>query len=186
MNTYKDEFLKAVELARSLGYDYKNVNIVDRRIINQSSLNNLSAVLQQILGSLSPYEIAAQCFITNLEILPAIESVFNCKVYYTLGYYTQFGEDIFKFTQKDIELWLKKGIPEFTNINMHAWITLDSTEIIDVTLLTSIGVATNNIELIGTIINSHPNDFDNGMVYHPVVLGHKILQDIGVLRYFIT
>ncbi|KMZ11842.1 hypothetical protein BHUM_03135 [Candidatus Burkholderia humilis] len=66
-------------------------------------------------------------------------------------------------------------------LELHAWLTLPSREIIDLTLSTTLGIVRNLPELVGRAAFIHPNDLVGNHSYHPQVLGEDYLRRIGVM-----
>jgi hypothetical protein len=66
------------------------------------------------------------------------------------------------------------------NMNIHAWLTLPSTEIIDVSLATTMGIVQKRPEMLGLAI-TRPADELNGMAYKPMLVGDGFLRKTGLL-----
>ncbi|MGA3706031.1 hypothetical protein ACI2TH_22145 [Ralstonia nicotianae] len=76
---------------------------------------------------------------------------------------------------------LDAGRPTARALELHAWLTLPSREIIDLTLSTTLGLVRNLPELVGRAAFIHPNDLVGNHSYHPQVLGEDYLRRIGVM-----
>jgi hypothetical protein len=121
---------------------------------------------EQIVGNCSPY---------HHYMKDVIEKLYNCKCYLTIGYITMSSKEYFKFNLEDIE----KSI---SNKNLltshHAWLTLDNYEILDMVFSTSYGFINNEKEMIGQVIQQHPNDL-KGLKYHPILVGDDFFKECG-------
>ncbi|HDY9206502.1 TPA: hypothetical protein RRJ23_004704 [Klebsiella pneumoniae] len=64
-------------------------------------------------------------------------------------------------------------------MEIHAWLTLPSYEIIDLTLSTTFAVNHNQLENAGKFIAKKADDI-TGLIYRPMLVGDKYLEKIGV------
>ena len=71
---------------------------------------------------------------------------------------------------------------DFNSLNIHAWITLDTLEIIDLTLLTTIGFSYEREDYIG-LIYYHSAEYiaqTDKRIYHPVIIGTEELIQLFI------
>ena len=133
---------------------------------------------------MTPEIVAGNCLNISLLLKNLIEDELNLKSYFTLGSFRMSGKSSFEFTENELKQWIQYGIPDFANINIHAWLTLESLEIIDATIATTIGIACNIPEAVGGVIHDLPSDLSGDLSFHPVVVGAEILPDIGAAQVF--
>ncbi|NQD80991.1 hypothetical protein HP436_12470 [Pseudomonas sp. CrR14] len=79
---------------------------------------------------------------------------------------------------------MREGMPSHA-LNLHAWLTLPSLEVIDITFGTTYGVVRNASDFIGRMCFMHPDDMTAGMQYHPQLIGETYLERIGGLHGFL-
>ena len=78
---------------------------------------------------------------------------------------------------------LKTGVEG--EVNLHAWLTLPSMEVLDFSLPTSYAKVNNRPEDIGSAIAEHANKLSaNGMTYKPLIVGEDFLVKSKILRLF--
>jgi hypothetical protein len=65
-------------------------------------------------------------------------------------------------------------------MNVHAWLTLPSMEIIDATLATTMAIAQGRPEQGGGVVMGHADGF-TGFAYRPMLVGADSLQRAGLL-----
>jgi hypothetical protein len=179
---YKVEFLEAHKRARQLGYHSDDIsNFTEREdILTGEIFDSLLRLIRRKAVSMQPEMFAGQCLNVNMFMQECIEKELGLKSYFTLGYVRAGDKTLFEFTERDLKAWLQSGIPDFLKINMHAWLTFESSESLDITLATSFALANNNPDGIGGIIHGNPKDLYNGLSFHPVILGKEVLFDIGL------
>ncbi|MES7579684.1 hypothetical protein U6Q50_12295, partial [Cutibacterium acnes] len=68
-------------------------------------------------------------------------------------------------------------------INLHAWLTAPSGEIIDAALFTTISVVKNQPEFMGGVIAS-TNESLTDLSYHPQLIGQNYLKTCGFMVDF--
>jgi hypothetical protein len=183
---YKTKFLEACGRAKRLGYDQGDISSssFSKKLLVGRTRDSLETLFHKVLGPKQPEMIAGNCLGINLLLKSHIENELHLKTYFTLGSFQMDGKRIFEFTEDDIKLWLQSGVPDITKIDIHAWLTLESLEIIDATLPTSWGIICDSPELVGGIIHEHPSELRGNVSFHPVIVGHEILPDIGAIAMF--
>jgi hypothetical protein len=181
-NQYKIEFLEASERANRFGYkrpDMSNFIECDEILVGET-FDSLLLLVGKKLSSTTPEVIAGNCLNVNRLLYKCIEEDLNLQNYFTLGYIKIEGKTSFEFTEEDLSKWIKYGIPNFCQINMHAWLTFESLEILDTTLPTSFALSNNMPNEAGGIIHGYPKDLYGDLSFHPVILGSDVLFDIGL------
>jgi hypothetical protein len=184
---YKSEFLEAGARAKRLGYDPGNISssYFYKKFLVGRTLDSFVALLPKVFREMNPQMVAGNCGNISLALQNYIEDELHLKSYFTLGYFKLNGKSSFEFTEDDLKQWIQSGVPDFFNINIHVWLTLESLEIIDATIATSIGIACNIPDAIGGIIHELPSDLKGDLSFHPVIIGAEILTDIGAAIQFI-
>lgn len=110
-----------------------------------------------------------------------MEQWLGCPVLYTIGWVDDGTEKgMFKFDDAFIADKLNNGHAGGT-VNIHAWLTLPSMEVIDVALITSIAVLQKLPEGHGGVLAQHPDEL-KGMAYKPMLVGPDFLRKSGILK----
>lgn len=140
-------------------------------------------VVRASLGELDYPDIVAQCLSIHHRLQPVLEEWLKCPVLYTIGWIDDgTSKGMFKFDDTFIEETLRRGFKGH-HLNIHAWLTLPSLEVIDVALVTSMAVAQKLKEGHGGVI-AKPADEMSGMSYKPMLIGTGFLERIGALVEF--
>ncbi|MCG9636683.1 hypothetical protein L1D12_15470 [Vibrio parahaemolyticus] len=101
--------------------------------------------------------------------------------YFTIGYVVEGGKEFFKFTYEDVELWLKNGPPE--RLMLHAWLTLDTMEVIDFTYgSTRAAMEPHLAHLKNSLIALSPSEQDENFYYVPLIVKDDFLDLIRARR----
>ena len=82
-------------------------------------------------------------------------------------------------TESELKTICERGV-DGTTVNIHAWLTLPSMEVIDLTYWTTFSYATNNSERLGELV-IQSDDEELGVVYHPLLIGEDWLYKSGIL-----
>lgn len=99
---------------------------------------------------------------------------------YTLGWIDDGTErGMFKFDDAFIADSSGTGTSQ-AKVNIHAWLTLPSMEIIDVTLATTMAIAQGKPEQGGGVVTGHADVF-KGFDYRPLLVGADFLRRAGLL-----
>ena len=181
--SYSREFQKALE--RTAHFDLappQYVSEVSGRIMSDERIQNLNRVLAPVFSQLVSYEqMVGQCMSLHLKTRPVLEAWLGCPVYYTLGWIDDgTAKGLFKFDDATIADKLANGHQD-TTINIHAWLTLPSMEIIDLTLSTSFSILQGLKKGEGGVIVKKADDI-TGFTYKPMLVGEMYLSKIGVLH----
>lgn len=131
-------------------------------------------------------DIAFKCNVLSQQIVDILKKELNVNSYMTIGTIWQGGEDVFSsaniFDEKFIKSVIEKGcVPE--NYSHHAWVTLETMEIIDYTLDASRKlVSTSPREEGYEITASHPNEITD-KCYVPVLIGDEFYSTYDSKKY---
>lgn len=152
----------------------------ERRYLTDARQAEFPYVVQRGLGDLDFPDVVAQCLSIHYRLVPIIEEWLRCPVLYTIGWVDDgTAKGMFKFDDDFVANKLKSGHAGGT-INIHAWLTLPSMEVIDVALVTSLAVLNGWSEGLGGVISRHPDEL-TGMVYKPMLIGPDFLRKTGLL-----
>lgn len=181
---YKDEFLQAFRNAKEFSLDTPDIEFSTKKLISNERIDKLPQFLEDRLGGITPEMIFVQCFYFHLLAKDHLEDFFNSPIYFTIGHVEIPGKTYFYHTKKDLKTLLTNGMDN-PEMNLHAWLTLPSMEIIDLTLLGSIAYARGDKppKDFGIIAN-HADQLLDGCKYHPTLVGDDFLVRIGGVREF--
>ena len=180
---YSADFIKAIKTTRNLGFPLSRMNIhKTKRYIDDDFLENgINDVFQKTFSTLTANDISEQCVPIHHNVLPAIEKYFGCKAYLTIGSVEDHKNCYFDMSNDYINDTLSRGVTSL--FKFHCWITLDSLEIIDATLATTMGVNGGSKSLIGQMLAVHPDNLPNigsKLIYTPKLIGSSYLENIGI------
>jgi hypothetical protein len=98
-----------------------------------------------------PQELVAQCNVVSQVVCEAIKQAIGCNAYLTIGDVSSYGKPYFNMDKAYVTDLISGGKQSLypQKYHHHAWITLDSMEIIDFTISTSLamispGLSNNN------------------------------------------
>lgn len=176
---YRERFQHALERTSRLGLTAPAISFeTGLQLSRPESLYCLKRLLQNALGDVAPERIAGQCAPLSDALCQPIESILGRRAYFTLGWYRDGPREVFRMSERDIQTWLLGNTSG--RANFHAWITLSTMEIIDYTLLTTIGVVTGNNALLGEMVVGHPDTLK--FEYHPMLVGNDVLYRARWIR----
>lgn len=178
MNTYRQEFEEAIRRTEKFGLSCPKIQFSEERQI--TDLSKLSEVFVRTIGQPGLKEIVAQCLSMHYRLLPAYERFFGSPVYFTIGWVLDPPHEFHKITDTEISSLLDNGIKGLT-VNIHAWLTLPSMEVLDFVFPTSLAFIQKKPENYGLVISKHPSDFTGGFQFHPMLIGVDFLRKIGAL-----
>lgn len=188
---YQKAFVKAAARTRSFGLDVNVPQTCERRYLaDLDQLREAGHVMRCYLHDrdLEVSDLAVQCWRANMEIKALLEAHFGTELTLTFGAIeTSPGTIRFQMGERELRNLVRHGLDLMSpQLNLHAWLTFPSMEIIDITYLTSYGVVNEKPHLLGMVVSGEPgslNPFD--YAYHPMVLGEHFVSAAGLNRVMI-
>lgn len=176
---YKDEFTDAAKRTTRLGLICPAIETDHKPYLVGKGNKDFQMVMQGIFSKVTKDYLVAKCFEFHTSQKETIENIFNTQCYFTLGYIECPGQNFFYQTEDTLNGMLKNKVTD--SVSLHAWLTLPSMEIIDLTFFTSYAVRNKLPEGIG-MINCKHGDINDGTLYHPLLIGNDFLIKIGAIR----
>lgn len=181
--SYIQEWSEATARTNRVGLTVPHYHVKPEiRYLTDERVKEFPYVVRECLGELDFEDVVAQCISIHYRLLPVIEQWLQCSVIYTLGWIDD-GTDkgMFKFDDAFIVDKLKNGCLG-GSVSIHAWLTLPSMEVIDVSIATSPSVLNNIPEGRGGVIAQHA-DVLKGMTYKPMLVGMDFLIKAGLIEF---
>jgi len=138
---YTVEYDQAWLRTRQLG-----LNVPPRRaVMTQDCLNmdQIAPLLQNFLGNLTMEKVAAQCLAVNWLLKPFLQKHLGLPLDLTIGWFDHGGESVYEHGEELLRRLVAKRVDEYHSVGfpLHCWLTSPAYEVLDVTLLTTIGSA---------------------------------------------
>lgn len=174
---YYREFIQAYHLPRELGFPQTRVFKAtgEKILIGGIELKLQKAIVDFVETLGNEVQISANCLFLTLSFFEYLNEHLPLNSFVTLGYVNIAGNDWFKFSQDDLRRWVIEGLDSPENLNMHAWLTLPSMEIIDLTLSSTIAEITGDRTIFGRVMTNAPQDSPS-IKYHPIALGTEVIK----------
>jgi hypothetical protein len=129
--------------------------------------------------------MAGNCASVSIHLGPVIGKFLGTDPIFTLGYFGVGDNNVYYLDEKTLLDWAKNGPKTFPSVDVHAWLTLPSFEIVDMTAGSTLAIAMNIKEGRGAAITKHYSELTLGLVYHPVILGEDMLPVFGLQQLLI-
>lgn len=107
----------------------------------------------------------------------------GCQVLPTVGQLFYETKPIYNPTNDDFTRWYQNGFaltelaPE-KGLNLHAWWTLSSGEVLDISLMSTLAVVFGIPNIAGQINGGWPDKFPPAYEYVPIVVGQDVICEI--------
>ncbi len=180
---YKSEFEKAVSRTKEFNLKCPEIVFFEGALLTSEKMQKLPYVLSDTVGVIGVEEVVAQCLSIHYWLSDVIEELFDTTCYFTIGYVETVDQFMFYQSEHDLKTILQSGI-NGSSLNIHAWLTLPTMEIMDFSLPTSYAILNNMDEGIGGLIATHADSLTGGMKYHPMLVGEDFLRKSGGLVEF--
>lgn len=183
---YNEEWKSAIERSERYGLVVpKQTGVAQQRYLTKEIHDRFPDVVRDAFGNLGYEDVVAQCMSIHYRLLPVMEDLLGCPVFFTIGWVDDGTErGMFRFGEEFIQDKLQK--PSATlggQTNLHAWLTLPSMEVIDVSLVTTIVVVQDLKKGHGGVLAGPADDF-KGFAYKPMLVGDDFLRKAGMLFEF--
>lgn len=177
-SNYEQRFNKALERTTAWGLAAVEFSRSPSNLASDDNCRIFQEVATSVLSPLCAEDVSQQCFAITAALKTPLENALQVPLIYTLGYVEYHKHKVFHSDVLQLKEMLDHGIAS-PALDLHAWLTLPSHEIIDVTFGTTYGVVTQTPELIGRMCFLHPDDMPDDLQYHPQLIGEDYLVRIG-------
>ncbi len=178
---YKEEFDLSIDRTNRFSLGNVICKHQENMLLSDDDGRLLSDVFFNTFGWFDPNDLMAKCFSIHYKILKPIELALNVKPIYTIGYLESNGKYIYKKSEDELLAIMKQDYKYGGELNMHAWITLPSMEIIDYTLATTIAFVKNMDSSIGQIYCGYADGINEKLKYHPMLVGEGCFRSMGLM-----
>ncbi|WP_198361392.1 hypothetical protein [Halomonas sp. N3-2A] len=175
---YEQRFDQALKRSKDWGLAPSGFCCSQERFLSENNLKVFQQVVSASLSHLQAEDVSQQCFAVTATLKNPLERALGVPLAFTLGYVEYNGHNVFYSDTNELKAMLNKGMPS-PALNLHAWLTLPSHEVIDMTFGTTYGVVTQTPSVIGRLCFMHPDDMTADMQYHPQLIGEDYLERIG-------
>lgn len=179
MATYREDFLQAIARtnAHKLALEDIYLTSTERWLDTGPKLIGLEQTIESALAHIKPEALFAQCLAISCLLEEPISRWLGCGTYLTIGWLDNGTENgLFKFDDAYIEKIADENYAFGENECLHAWLTLPSLEIIDVTYHTTHILANKLSTTLGRIIATHADKYPEGLRYKPMIIGKGVLK----------
>lgn len=184
VGVYSENFERAIQFTRNCGFALKGPCWRSGNLIDEKG-----SCIGSILGAAGIYDSsrsAGQCLKWSHYLAPYAEDAFGCQVWPTVGQLWKEDRKVFAPTWADVRRWARFGIQmqDFQGrqgLNFHAWLTLETGEIIEPSLFSSLAAV--NPEHFGKLNGGMTWGRDPGMWgrhrYFPMVAGCEYIEQVS-------
>lgn len=160
MGKYLDRFNQAILCTKEFNLNTPNIEINRNiRYLNEDSMERMVKYIQMKHPDSEISDISTKCFSYHLTLQKDINDFFRCQSIYTLGYVEFYdGKTYHKTSKKELYKLLQEDKQRRSVLNIHAWLTLPSMEILDFTFLTTFWMLIKAKRLIGGVILNHADE----------------------------
>ncbi|MFK1323990.1 hypothetical protein ACIUX8_00490 [Pseudomonas aeruginosa] len=139
-------------------------------------------------GVKDPSKSAFQCLKWCHYLAPFIEVELKRPVQVTIGQLWRKDQPVFNPSWQNLRDWSKSGLTfkhihdeGRSGINLHAWLTVDTGEIIEISLLSSLAIISPNkySEYSGGIAWGNPSEILEGHRYFPMAVGRNFAEALN-------
>ncbi|WP_339492857.1 hypothetical protein [Pseudomonas sp. EA_15y_Pfl2_R67] len=177
---YVKEFADALKRTRSWHLSPPEFGSSSNRYLSEDATVEIGRRWQDIYRGHAPEVFAGKCFEVAGTMQKPLEDILGVPLAFTLGYVKFHGRPVFHTPTKKLKPMLKQNLA-LQAVNLHAWLTLPSHEIIDLTFFTTVGVHQQTPDYIGMACIGHSNEIQDFLSYHPQLVGDGFLKKTGVL-----
>ena len=177
MSSYREKFIQAIAKTKEYGFDVPKCEFENEKYFTPQIPESFSMIFREVL----PYEVdqtKCNCLKINFELFLKLDKIIPNGAFLTIGWIECGKKKQFFFDYNYIDTLLK-GEKSKNVLRLHAWITLPTMEIIDLTFLTTYGSIFNEPDMIGNVIAKDADSLQ-GMSYIPMLVGSDIFKNITV------
>jgi hypothetical protein len=181
---YVSAFAKAVRFTRHNGFAAGDL-LADASDCLDSKGQFFNAIVAAS-GIQNGEGMAGQCLKWCHFLQPAAEKVLNRRVWLTIGQLWKGDRWLFSPSFEDLESWIKQGLSlddceSKEGLNLHAWLTVDTGEIIEPTFLTTLASVhpEDYGDMAGTAVWGRDPNVLVGHHYVPMLIGQEAAEALS-------
>ena len=178
--SYEAELDEAIARTKQWGLACPDVSFNTQRYLTPAFIERIVKSAQRVTGHLRPSDIVGQCFAVHHFIKDAIEEDLGVPLLYTIGYVSFGSETAFYTDLPELKALLHRGQISGP-LRLHAWLTMPSHEILDLTFGTTFGAVHGIKEIIGNATFLHPSELKGTQRYRPQLVGTDYFHRIGAI-----
>ncbi|UNP29226.1 hypothetical protein [Lysobacter gummosus] len=153
------------------------------RYASPSAIAAVRWQLHRSIGHLSEDVVATQRFGITAAVRTMLEAELKVPLAFTLGYVRQNGQRLCYTPIEGLEQMLRTGIAQGARVSLHAWLTLPSHEVIDLSFWALFPDSSCAEEREMRSLFTHPDQM-LGRSYCPQWIGDGFVRGIGVLKEY--
>lgn len=181
---YSTNFVIASAFTASCGFsrirvDWKEGSVLD---VDGSQI----ASVMRVAGIPDASRSAAQCLKWCHFLAPIFEKQLGCRVWVTVGQVWKGDAKIYGPAWGDIKRWCTEGIQleamtSSVGFDLHAWLTVETGEIIDPTYLSTLAATLGGpySQFAGVVIWGREETLIEGHRYFPMAIGNELVESIA-------
>lgn len=181
MSTYLQDFNAAIK--RSADHKLKAPSFQHeptRKYLQGNQLEKLAFALPYCMQDLSDKEVSARCHVIHHRFAPLVSGLLGCPALYTLGWIDDgTPKGIYRGFDDSFIAAALDGKYSGKTMDFHAWLTLPSMEIIDLTLVTTHAVNSETDDGLRVSMLGPPESF-LPLAYKPMLVGVEFLDKVGI------
>lgn len=183
---YLDNFVRAVQFTRNCGFKMAEPNWIEQDLLDADGAFIEPAF--RAAGVVNPAMAAGQCLKWCHYLAPHFERQIGAKVWVTIGQLWNGDLQIFSPTWSSLRRWSRTGITlgelqagGNRGINLHAWLTVESGEIIEPTFGSSLAAFAGEAftKFSGAVVWGRDPHVLNRHRYFPMAVGRQFAEAIG-------
>lgn len=180
--SYRDQFIEATRFTQSMGFAVPDLPSQSAELVSpENGERVMHHVIKAGIRDLAPS--ALQCLKWSHALLPYVEAGLGCRVALTVGRVSIGARTVFDPTQADFARWAITGVAakDFVSrsgFNFHAWYTLPTMEILDLTLWSTLAVAWDKPEMRGNVVGGWPDLIAPNPAFTPIVVGSSYVEHV--------
>jgi hypothetical protein len=180
-NSYALDWAAALNRTSSFGLKVPSMlPPTEERFLTPARIAEFPYVVRRVMGDLTPRDLVGQCMAIHIRLAAVLREWLDCPVHYTIGWVdVHAGKPLFKFDDAFIAEKLANG-HDGGPINLHAWLTLPTMEIVDMALATTFAMVQKIEEGLGGVMAGPPDEL-KGFSYRPMLVGDDFLRKTGIL-----
>ena len=182
LERYSIDFDAARDKALRLGLSVPPADTRREGVLGRGDTDIAREIIEAVQRQYSLEWMVGGCLHVSYFMRDIVEQIAGMRAFLTVGAVTFLEKEMFRFTDEQMENWLQRGIPQGVE-DLHAWLTLESMEIVDLTYFVTLATVVPNLGVEPMPILASPAVLV-GVQHTPLVVADDIVSRLGAVRYF--
>lgn len=182
LEQYSSEFQAARRKAVEFGFSVPPNTPRKKSVLGCGDSDIAQAIIKAVQERYPLELMVGGCLHVSYFMRNIVESITGMRAFYTVGAVRFQEKELYRFTDAQLLNWIENGIPQGVE-GLHAWLTLESMEIVDLTYFVTLAAVVPHLGVDAMPVLGSPAVLV-GVKHTPLLSADDIIERLGTVNIF--